>query len=466
MRWPLGRLLALAALVAGTAACTISIPADDSVTPTTRRSGDSTTTTGELGTNPWDAVVADALNDVDLYWSQTYASLYGTDWQPVGGGYYPYTSTSAQPPCGEPPPTYSDIAENAFYCPSADLVAWDDEVLVPDLYDQFGGFTLGIVFAHEFGHAVQARSGTAGPTILLEQQADCFAGGWTGWVNEGSAPNFQVTLADLDAAIAGFLQLRDAPGTVDTDPQAHGSAFDRVGAFQDGYLNGPTQCVTYADGNFTVFELPFNDQQDYESGGNAPFEEVEQLTIDDLEDYWSIVLPGQFGVDWTPITSFERYDPAVSVPPCGDTDLPAEAYEGVAFYCVPADYIGWDEANLMPKLYNDIGDFAMAVIIGNQYSLAAQVRLGNQSNELDSNLQADCFTGTWVASSVLQDRENAQFVLSPGDLDEAVTAFLAFGDSPEEADAATGANGTAFQRVQSFRDGFINGVSKCKTYLP
>ena len=87
----------------------------------------------------------------------------------------------------------------------------------------------------------------------------------------------------------------------------------------------------------------------------------------------------------------------------------------------------------------------MAVIMGNQYSLAAQVRLGNVSNELDSNLQADCFTGTWVASSVLQDRENAQFVLSPGDLDEAVTAFLAFADTPEEAESGTGGNGTAFQ---------------------
>ena len=31
--------------------------------------------------------------------------------------------------------------------------------LIPDLYDEFGGFTIGIVFAHEFGHAIQTRLG-------------------------------------------------------------------------------------------------------------------------------------------------------------------------------------------------------------------------------------------------------------------------------------------------------------------
>ena len=50
------------------------------------------------------------------------------------------------------------------------------------LAEEFGPSILGVVLAHEFGHAIQARSrrcSTEGlPTITTEQQADCFAGAW------------------------------------------------------------------------------------------------------------------------------------------------------------------------------------------------------------------------------------------------------------------------------------------------
>jgi hypothetical protein len=49
---------------------------------------------------------------------------------------------------------------------------------------------------------------------------------------------FKVAAADLDTALAGILDLTDTPGTSNIDPNAHGSGFDRVGAFQDGFGNG------------------------------------------------------------------------------------------------------------------------------------------------------------------------------------------------------------------------------------
>ena len=42
-----------------------------------------------------------------------------------------------------------------------------------------------------------------------------------------------------------MLLLRDAPGQSAADPSAHGSAFDRIGAFQDGFESGAEQCATY-----------------------------------------------------------------------------------------------------------------------------------------------------------------------------------------------------------------------------
>ena len=42
------------------------------------------------------------------------------------------------------------------------------------------------------------------------------------------------------------------------DEDAHGSGFDRVGAFQDGYDNGLAKCKNYRDDDPIVIELPFS----------------------------------------------------------------------------------------------------------------------------------------------------------------------------------------------------------------
>ena len=56
----------------------------------------------------------------------------------------------------------------------------------------------------------------------------------------------------LDQAVAGLLELRDTLGVPGYDAMAHGSGFDRVSAFQDGYEDGPTTCVAYEDEPPTV----------------------------------------------------------------------------------------------------------------------------------------------------------------------------------------------------------------------
>ena len=46
---------------------------------------------------------------------------------------------------------------------------------------------------------------------------------------------------------ASVLGRRDTPGTSNIDPNAHGSGFDRVSAFQDGFDDGPAKCKDYRD---------------------------------------------------------------------------------------------------------------------------------------------------------------------------------------------------------------------------
>lgn len=109
---------------------------------------------------------------------------------------------------------------------------------------KFGDFVVPIVLAHEWGHAIQARSNFTARTVTKELQADCCAGGWAKHAKDAGL--YKVNAAEMDNALAGILTLKDSPGTSKIDSSAHGSGFDRVSAFQDGYDNGPNACRSTA----------------------------------------------------------------------------------------------------------------------------------------------------------------------------------------------------------------------------
>jgi predicted metalloprotease len=412
-----------------------------------------------------DQVVEAALADVDAFWRRSYEDLYGEPYEPITGGFWAYGPDSEQPPCGDPPPDYADIAENAFYCPPADLIAWDDVHLIPDLYEEFGGFTIGIVFAHEFGHAIQARARTRGPTVVLELQADCFAGAWARDVEEGNSEFFELSLDDLDKAVAGFLELRDGVGVAAEDPAAHGTGFDRIGSFVDGYRLGLEHCAEYpeanASGELVVVEVPFTDADDFERGGNLPLAELGPLLLEDLENFWTIVFEEK-GLEWTPVADVVPFDPEAGDIRCGDETYSGDVLVNASFYCIDDDTIYFDDVNLIPTL-NEIGDYAVATEIARQYAFAAQVRLGNTESSAAANLQADCLAGVYASSGFLGNREGRgqRLFLSPGDLDEAVIAFLLNSDASEDVEAGNVSVGTAFQRFGAYRDGFLGGLEAC-----
>lgn len=416
-----------------------------------------------------DQIVEAALLDVEAFWARSFEDLYGTAYEPISGGFWAYGPRTEQPPCGDPPPEYADIAENAFYCPSADLVAWDNVNLVPGLYEEFQAFTLGLVFAHELGHAVQGRAGVlGGDTIMTELQADCFAGAWARDVEAGNSAFFELTAADLDLAIAGFLTLRDGVGTSAADPAAHGTGFDRVGAFSEGYEEGLARCATYPDlyaaGQLVIVEVPFTDPEDFERGGNLPLDEVIDLAITDLEDFWTVLFTELGAGTWTPVAGVIAIDPDLDEVTCGDNTYAGDDLVNAAFYCIPSDTVYLDVANLVPTLY-EIGDYAVATELARQYAYAAQVRLGNLDTSAAADLQADCFAGIYAASGFLVNRENQQLVLSPGDLDEAVIAFLQGTDAGEITGSDEVSVGTAFERFDAFRAGFVEGTTACEVFL-
>ncbi len=201
------------------------------------------------GDLPYDEIGPLMTSDLEAYWKQVMPKIYGFEWEPLAAtGPYYVSDPESLPDCGRESATVEQYDYNAFYCAADDFIAWDDEGLMPALYDNFGDFAVALVIGHEWGHAVQARAGITGPTALaIEQQADCFAGAWVAWIILEQSPNLTLSPGDLDEAISGFVAFRDAPGTDEDDPNAHGSAFDRVAAFQDGVINGAEACVPYAE---------------------------------------------------------------------------------------------------------------------------------------------------------------------------------------------------------------------------
>jgi len=328
---------------------------------------------------------------------------------------------------------------------------------------------IGIVFAHEFGHAIQLRSGTEGPTIVLELQADCFAGAWTADVEAGNSEFFEVGLDDLDKAVAGFLELRDGVGTDASDPAAHGTGFDRIGSFVEGYERGAGRCAEYPaqfeSGELVIVEVPFSDQEDFDRGGNLPLDELGPLLLEDLEDFWTVLFDAE-GLTWTPVTDVVGFDPDIDEVACGGETYRGDVLVGASFYCIDSDTIYLDDVNLVPAL-NEIGDYAVATEIARQYAYAAQVRLGIEDNTLGTNLQADCLTGLYASSGFIGDRgEGQRLFLSPGDLDEAVIAFLLTSDANEDVGTDEEASvGSAFQRFGAYRAGFLDGTAACDALL-
>src|SRR5882757_8205515 len=240
----------------------------------------------------YDASIDSTLADIQNFWTQTMPDVYGQPYEAIPGDrVYPYSQSNPPPNCddgGQTKAPYDEVAGNAFYCSNGDFVAYDEQGLLPKLREHFGEFAVGLVFAHELGHAVQARVGyNPSATVYLEQQADCFAGAWAQHVADSSDENVHLSTDDLDTALAGLLTLSDPSGIDGGQDGAHGNGFDRVNAFQDGYEGGAQACADYQNNPPDVTESGYASYQDQASDGNLPLADLVPTITSSLDDYWT-----------------------------------------------------------------------------------------------------------------------------------------------------------------------------------
>jgi predicted metalloprotease len=437
--------VALAVLLTATAGC---VSVRESAGPKPSSGASASASAAPTASESPNQVATRSVRDVERFWTAQYPALSnGAKFQPIQGGLHPYTKTKLPPACGAQQSVYQP---NAFYCPDGDFIAWDSQTLIPQLQQQFGPLLVGVVLAHEYGHAVQTRLGLSNqPTVVLEQQADCFAGAWVADVLAGHSQVFSnVTPAQLDNTVAGLLLLRDQPGTAAQASEAHGNAFDRIRALQDGVEKGAATCAAYRADNLPVTEVPFTSQQDAATGGDLPYAQAVSSLSGDAQEYWTRAYPQLAQKPWPTL----QVRPFTGTPP--SCSAPDPAAGGSAFYCKNGDYATFDNGTLGPQLYQNIGDNAVGMLLGDLFARAAQDRRGQSTTSRAGQLTVDCLAGTWT-NDQLQRQPGQGLTLSPGDLDEAVAALLAFG-------RATEASGTsAFDRIASYRNGVLQGLKAC-----
>lgn len=411
--------------------------------------------------SPVDQFARNALVDLNTFWHDAYPKFFDGDFQPLQGGYFSVDSKNidagAYPPtgigCQRSPAQPDEVAGNAFYDPHCDLIAYDRD-LVKDLTKDYGRFLAPVVMAHEFGHAIQARYGGPDQSIEAETQADCFAGAWTRWVADGHAEHVAIRVPELDDVIRGFLLLRDPVGEDPTGRQAHGSYFDRVSGFYDGFDGGVASCRD-GFGNGRLFtQAEFADEKDYANQGNADYPETLKIVDETLPPFWQNVFPAAFQKQFEQpqLKSFQG-----SAPDCGDrtsadTDLS---------YCAKNKTVYYDEQDLIKPAYKDIGDFAVATAISLPYALAARSELGRSTDDPAATKSAVCLTG-WYAARVFSGDFSDQVTLSPGDIDESVEFLLKYGVSDKVFPRV---HESGFELVGAFRDGFLQGGKKCDVGL-
>ena len=421
----------------------------------------------------YDEFLVATVTDLEVWWTEQYPAVYGEAFRPLQGSViaaYP-ERRGRLPGCGAPRTTYKEVVEFvAFYCGEGDFIIYDDgpNGLLAHLADEFGPATIGIVLAHEYGHAIQLRNNALDrrlPTITTEQQADCFAGAWAARAARGESTLVAFDDNDVRSGLIAMLEVRDPVGFDQTDPGGHGSGFDRVNAFQVGFTEGPARCAELIDAPLLLTPNEFVDAQDQRSGGNAPLDFTDNglLTFlpDDLNLFWAEELDAEVpGFDGLTL----ELNDSISEVECDD--LSGRFDDGGAL--CPSTGVVHLNGPLARELHSNaltFGDFSVGYLLATGWSEAVQRALGSDLEGEARHLQNDCLTGAWVKSVIpiapfelpLPRHEDRTSSVSPGDLDEAIRTQIRLGDAGTDDNVI----GTPFEKIEAFRSGVLGGLSAC-----
>ena len=403
-----------------------------------------------------------SVNDIEDYWQSVYGeSLKGT-FIPVGK-LVSYDSDDPSSPIVCHNDTYKLV--NAFFTSRCNLIAWDRGVFMPIARRYFGDMSVNGVLAHEFGHSLQQMAKLVtrtDPTLVREQQADCFAGVYLFWVADGKSPRFTLSTADgLDHVLAGIITTRDPVMDADTqNDDEHGSALDRISAFQMGFLSGASACAG------------INKQEIEQRRGDLPTSlrldtngdpDTGEVTIN--EDTLSTLME-LLGKIFSP-----KNPPALSYKPA---DCPDAKASPPASYCPATNTIAIDLPGLatLGKVSAESehtlpqGDDTALSVVMSRYALAVQRERGLAMQSPWTALRTACLTGVVhrKMAEPIDLPSKKELLLTAGDVDEAVAGLLTNHLVASDADGTSVPAG--FTRIAAFRGGVTGNMDACYSRYP
>ncbi len=409
-----------------------------------------------------DQLAAQSVSDLEAFWAVSYPNTFDGDFEPVK------TLYSWDP--GQLRGTFCQsrtfLLVNAAYCYLDDTLGWDRRLLLPALRSAYGDMAITMVLAHEYGHAIARAAGITKrrqtPTLVAEQQADCLAGVYLRWVAQGDSPRFTLSTGDgLNGVLAAMLALRDPllnPGET-VGSNEHGSAFERISAFQFGFTDGAGSCKAIDDKEIEQRrgDLPVQLQQN-ETGEVPVSEGSVRLIVDAMNIAFTPAEPPQLTFDTAAASSCAnaRPSPPASYCPATNTiavDLPA------------LQAMGTPSKN--QKLATLSGDNTAYSVLMSRYLQAVQVEHGGLVlDNAAAALRTACLTGvaTTRLSQGVTTSDGAVIALTAGDLDEAVAGLLTNGLAAGDVNGESVPAG--FSRIDAYRTGVLGDFDRCLTRFP
>jgi predicted metalloprotease len=404
-----------------------------------------------------------AINDIEEFWTATYPQFFSGPYRRVSATRsYDASNPSSGRVCGTTV-SYSD--PNASYCLSDDSISWDRGILIPDARKYFGDVSVAAVLAHELGHAVQTRAHSVhhlSRTIVKEQQADCFAGVYLHWVAQGHSVRFAMNTTDaLDHVIAGGITLRDPTDESENAPGAHGSALDRVGAFQEGFNGDAATCAAIDHDEIARRHVGLPPAlQDYSSSGGQAGEMP--ITNDSL------------GLLLETLTQIFKPDKTPTLTVDGTAACTDASPSPPASYCPASNTINVDLAGLQrigtfaDNQSRELlqGDDTAFSVDTSRYMLAVQHQQGVSLIGERAALRTACLTGVAqrnMATPVTLP-SGRTMVLNAGDLDEAISGLLT--NHLVASDTNGDSVPAGFTRITAFRAGLVGNTAQCYRDFP
>jgi predicted metalloprotease len=403
-----------------------------------------------------------SVNDIEDYWKSVYSQSLKGSFLPVAK-LVSYDSNSSSSPIVCHNETYKLV--NAFFTSRCNLIAWDRGVFMPVAQRYFGDMSVTGVLAHEFGHALQQMAKLVtkkDPTIVREQQADCFAGVYLYWVAAGKSPRFTLSTADgLDHVLAGIIITRDpVQDSESTNDDEHGTALDRIGAFQMGFITGASACagITMQEITSRRGDLPTALQVDPNGDSETGEVEINEDTLATLME----LLGNVFSPKNPPTLSYKPADcpdakasPPASYCPATNTivvDLPTLAKAGK---------VSSESENTLPQ-----GDDTALSMVMSRYALAVQHERNLPMQSPWTALRTACLTGVVhrKMAEPIDTPSHKELLLTAGDLDEAVSGLLTNHLVASDADGTSVPAG--FTRISAFRGGVAGNMDACYSRYP